>query len=561
MSRASAKSARPGPWRQAAGRAKVAVTGATGLGAVGLVGAGGLAAASYLANGAHPRGAAPVAVWLVGTVLLAGAWLGLGRRLDRVPPGRLLLIGLLWAAVLLASAPLGSRDGYAYACQGTLVTHGVDPYTSGIAALPCPWLTSVPALWWTTPTPYGPLWLMLSGAAAAGSGGHLAVAIALLRVIAVAGVALIGWAGLRLARTLGVDPARAAWLGALSPVVLVHAVSGVHNDALLAGLVVTGLAVAARPAVARPAAPRPPALAAAASGPAASGPAVPGPAASGPTAPETASLASDPPGIDPLGIDSLGTGPPGIAAWWASPLARAALAGALIGLAVGVKATALVALPFVALLAAGDRRWWQIIRAGAVACLGLAAGYAVFAVPSGYGVGWLPALRGTAQLIQWTSLPTGIGMAAGYLVRGLGRPDLATPALDVARAVGLVILTVTLVGLWLRARRLAERPQPVVAAAGVALAATVLLAPVAFPWYLLAPLAVLAFSVSGERARHRLALGVAGLALLVLPDGTGVAALTKLPGALLDTALVITILVVLIRRRRAGRATPTATGC
>ncbi|HEY2673400.1 MAG TPA: polyprenol phosphomannose-dependent alpha 1,6 mannosyltransferase MptB [Rugosimonospora sp.] len=464
---------------------------------MGLIGAGQLTAASYLAAGAHPRGVSAVAMWLSGTLLLGGAWLGLGRRLDRVPPRRLLVIGLSWVVTLLASAPLASRDGYAYACQGALVTHGVDPYANGIAALPCRWLPSVPSLWWHTPTPYGPVWLVLSGGADAGSGGRLVVAIALLRVIALAGVALTAWAGHRLARTLGVDPLPAAWLGVLSPLVLVHAVSGVHNDALLAGFVVAAFAVAARPA--------------------------------------------------------------GMA--WAAPAARAVAAGALLGLAVGVKATALVALPFVVLLVAGDRRWWAIIRSGVATCLGLAAGYAAFAVPSGYGLGWLAALHGTTQLIQWTSVPTGLGMAAGYLARGLGRPGLATPALTAARAAGLLVLAVALVALWLRARRQAARPGPVVVAAGVAMVATVVLAPVAFPWYLLAPLAVLAYSATGDRARYRLALVTAGLALLVLPDGTGLAALTKLPGALLDTALVVTVLVALLRRRHAARATPTATEC
>src|SRR4029453_9287454 len=50
--------------------------------------------------------------------------------------------------------------------------------------------------------------------------------------------------------------AEAAWLGAITPLVAVHAVSGAHHDALVAGLLVAGLALAAReyPAAARPAA-------------------------------------------------------------------------------------------------------------------------------------------------------------------------------------------------------------------------------------------------------------------------------------------------------------------
>ncbi|GIH18673.1 polyprenol phosphomannose-dependent alpha 1,6 mannosyltransferase MptB [Rugosimonospora africana] len=533
---ASAQSARPGAWRQAAGRTKAAVTGTTGLGALGLIGAAQLTAASYLARGAHPRGVPTVTVWLLGTILLGAAWLGLGRRLDRLPTRRLLVIGLSWVATLAASAPLASRDGYAYACQGALVAHRVSPYTHGIAALPCQWLHAVPELWWRTPAPYGPLWLLLSGGAAAGSGGHLGVAIALLRVIALAGVALIAWAGHRLAVRLGVDPRRAAWLGVLSPLVLVHAVSGVHNDALLAGFVVAGFAVAIRPG------------SAGGIGPAAAGRAVPGRAVPG-----RALLGQAGAGQAAAGQVAAGRA----TAWWVAA-SRAVAAGALLGLAVGVKATVLVVLPFVVLLAAGDRRWWEIARTALATCLGLAAGYAVFAVPSGYGLGWLGALRGTTDLIQWTSLPTGLGMTAGYLARALGRPDLATPALAAARVAGLLVLAAILVALWLRARSRVAQPRSVVAAAGAAMVATVLLAPVAFPWYLLAPLAVLAYSVSTDRVRYRLGLAAAVLALFVLPDGSGLAALTKLPGALLDTVVIVTVLVVVLRHR-AGRATPTAT--
>jgi hypothetical protein len=490
-------------------------------------------------------------------MLLGGAWHGLGLGIGRAAPAgpgsgrgpgsptgrsgggpgrgpvrRLLLVGLPWAVVLLASAPLASRDGYAYACQGALVTHGVNPYTSGVATLPCRWLDSVPSLWWHTSTPYGPLWLLLSGGAAVGSGGHLAGAIALLRLVAVGGVALTAWAGHRLAGTLGANPATAVWLGALSPLVLVHAVSGVHNDALLAGLVVAAFAVAAR-RIGRPGAVDP---VDPAGGTDRGGPDVAGGAA---------------------GSGRMGGRGEGWPAW----TGRVALAGALLGLAVAVKATALVALPFVVLLAAGDGHWRRLVRAGAAAGLGLVAGYAVLAVPSGYGLGWLGALSGTTQLIQWTSPPTGLGMTAGYLARGLGRRDLATPALDAARWAGLLVLAVTLVTLWLWARRRAAQPRLVVLAAGLAMTGTVLLAPVAFPWYMLAPLAVLAASVTGDRLRYRLGLAATGLALLVLPDGTGLAALTKLPGALLDTALLVTVVVVVLRRRRAGRARPTATGC
>jgi hypothetical protein len=201
-----------------------------------------------------------------------------------------------------------------------------------------------------------------------------------------------------------------------------------------------------------------------------------------------------------------------------------------------VKVTAVVAIPFAVLLVARKRAW-----AGVAA--GAAGAFAAVTAATGLGFGWLPALSHTADLTQWTSPPTGVGMAAGYLLRAAGRPDLASGALAVARAAGLVTLAVLLAILWWR-----RKP------AWLALAATALLGPVFFPWYALVPLAVLAAEPTAQRARIGLATLL--LALLVLPDGTGLASLTKPVGAFLDVVLVIVLAVRLVR---AGRARPTPT--
>src|SRR5947207_1838330 len=86
----------------------------------------------------HHRRTALV-LWFAGTVLVAGAWLLLGRRLDGVRLRWLLVTAALWALPLLLFPPLESRDVYAYACQGSLVAHGINPYTHGVSSLPCPW--------------------------------------------------------------------------------------------------------------------------------------------------------------------------------------------------------------------------------------------------------------------------------------------------------------------------------------------------------------------------------------------------------------------------------------
>nr|WP_230415368.1 polyprenol phosphomannose-dependent alpha 1,6 mannosyltransferase MptB [Micromonospora tarapacensis] len=187
-----------------------------------------------------PNGPLILGLWLVGTAAMAAAWWVLR---DRVPSARWALVTAgLWILPLVFTPPLGSRDAYAYSCQGASFSAGISPYEYGVSTLPCPWLDTMSHIWRDTPAPYGPLFVVLSGAVVAATGSLLG-SIALFRVIAVAGVALAAACLPVLARRCGVPVGRALWLALASPLVGVHLVSGVHNDALMIGLMVAGLAV------------------------------------------------------------------------------------------------------------------------------------------------------------------------------------------------------------------------------------------------------------------------------------------------------------------------------
>ncbi|MGH3682000.1 MAG: polyprenol phosphomannose-dependent alpha 1,6 mannosyltransferase MptB, partial [Natronosporangium sp.] len=97
--------------------------------------------------------------YLVGLVLLGWAWWRLRRAVEGGRPGLrwVLVTGGLWALPLLVAPPLGSRDVYAYACQGALWLDGHDPYAVGAATGGCPWQEAVPSVWQETTAPYGPL--------------------------------------------------------------------------------------------------------------------------------------------------------------------------------------------------------------------------------------------------------------------------------------------------------------------------------------------------------------------------------------------------------------------
>jgi len=406
-----------------------------------------LAVSAWLA-GALPSG--DPAGWTVSYVAGLVCWVvgGAGIALAWVKAPAPLWVKSAWALPLVFSPPLGSRDIYAYACQGWLWLNDFDVYSMGVADAGCPWTASVPQLWWHTPTPYGPLAVALSGLAAA-TGSQLG-AVAVLRALAIAGAAVVAWALPKLDGRPEV-----LLMGVVTPLVAVHGISGAHNDMLVAAGIVGGLAAARG--------------------------------------------------------------------------GKAMVVGVAIALAVAIKVTAIVALPFLLIMV--GKRWW-------ITVLTALASFAGVTVATGLGFGWVNALRNTGELVQWSSVPTAVGMAIGYLV--------GPQAVPIARAVGLIALA--LIGIALL--RMAWRGRPIAACAWM-LAATALLGPVFYPWYALAPLAVLA----AVRVPPKwLITATLICTFLTLPNGQGIPALTKAPGAYAVTAVLIAAAIMTLRRRRPGPA-------
>src|SRR5579884_1207605 len=177
-------------------------------------------------------------------------WYGLIRTLSQVPgvPVRkLVAVAALWVVPLLLAPPLFSRDVYSYAAQGEMMSHHISPYHYGPGVLgAAPSVSLVDPLWLNTPAPYGPLFMEADGMLTSAAGHHELTDVALLRLLAVVGVALIALAVPTLARSMGRDPSHAFTLAVLNPVTILHLVGGAHNDALMLGLLAAGLALAKR---------------------------------------------------------------------------------------------------------------------------------------------------------------------------------------------------------------------------------------------------------------------------------------------------------------------------
>jgi hypothetical protein len=192
------------------------------------------------------------ALVIIGLAFLLQAWLVLGYELlsrgrsgVRTPLRDIAAVLTLWVAPMLLAPPLFSRDAYSYYVQGRVFGAGYDPTTIGVNVIPGWFEDGADPMWVESPTPYGPLFLVIERAVSNFTHPNAYFGAVLFRLVAVAGVALMAYYVPRLARLHGVDPARALWLGVLNPVVLMHFVAGAHNDALMVGLVVTGLALAA----------------------------------------------------------------------------------------------------------------------------------------------------------------------------------------------------------------------------------------------------------------------------------------------------------------------------
>ena len=187
-----------------------------------------------------------------GVVLLAVAWFTLWRRCRERPEltlGGLWWVLAAWAAPLLLAAPFASQDVWSYGAQGKLLASGFGASQTPHALGHSVWLSGVDPQYVTAPSAYGPGALDLSRLFVVVSGGHPWVAAELWRLTIVAALGVCAWAVERAVSARGGVGTAAAVAGVANPGVLVIFVAGVHNDAVMIGLVVAGIAlvVARRP--------------------------------------------------------------------------------------------------------------------------------------------------------------------------------------------------------------------------------------------------------------------------------------------------------------------------
>lgn len=183
------------------------------------------------------------AALLAGVALTLFAWwrayaLAGGGRLSVRQAAALLAV---WAVPLTLGPPILSLDVYSYAAHGLMLATGLDPYRYAPAVLPhgSPQLAAVDPMWRSSLAPYGPLAMAIFRAADEIAGGSLLGVVVLLRVLTLAGVALMA------VSVAGAAPAarraEALTAAALNPIVLFQVLGAVHLEAVMMGLLAAGL--------------------------------------------------------------------------------------------------------------------------------------------------------------------------------------------------------------------------------------------------------------------------------------------------------------------------------
>ena len=200
--------------------------------------------------------------------------------------------------------------------------------------------------------------------------------------------------------------------------------------------------------------------------------------------------------------------------------ARRHVAGAaLIAVAVAVKATAILALPFMVwvwMRHLNGNRFRAFVIASAASLATFVAVFAILSGLAGVGLGWLTALAGSVRIINWLTIPTALANLASTIGGSFTAVNFYA-VLEVTRLVGIAIILVSLPLLWWRFRHDdREALQGIV----WAMVVVVLFVPAALPWYYTWPLAVVS-ALAQSRAAIALIAGFSTWIMVIFkPDGS-----------------------------------------
>lgn len=192
---------------------------------------------------------------------------------------------------------------------------------------------------------------------------------------------------------------------------------------------------------------------------------------------------------------------------------------ALIAVGVAVKATAILALPFMVwvwMRHLPGNRLRAFVTASAASLTTVIAVFAVLSTVAGVGLGWLTALAGSVKIINWLTVPTAVANLTN-VIGGLFTTVNFYGVLEVTRLAGIAVIAVTLPVLWWRFRH--DDREALVGTAW-AMVVVVLFVPAALPWYYTWPLAVASSLAQSRAAIALIAAFSTWIMVIFKPDGS-----------------------------------------
>ncbi len=197
----------------------------------------------------------------------------------------------------------------------------------------------------------------------------------------------------------------------------------------------------------------------------------------------------------------------------------------LVATAVAVKATAILAIPFLVWVWMRQLRDRQhrgmsalpaFLLAGTGSVAILAVVFAALSWLADVGLGWLTALAGSVRIINWLTVPTALANLTNA-IGGLFFPVDFYAVLETTRTFGVIVIAVTLPLLWWRFR---HTDREALTGISWAMVVVVLFVPAALPWYYTWPLAVMS-SLAQSRAAIAVIAGFSTWIMVIFkPDGS-----------------------------------------
>ncbi|MGQ0574631.1 MAG: polyprenol phosphomannose-dependent alpha 1,6 mannosyltransferase MptB [Pseudonocardia sp.] len=191
---------------------------------------------------------------------------------------------------------------------------------------------------------------------------------------------------------------------------------------------------------------------------------------------------------------------------------------ALATCAMAVKASAGLALPFLVLVWAARLPGSRTARTVRATLCGITVFAVVFtgcSVAAGVGLGWLPALSAPSMIVNWLSLPTGVGQLLHALVAVVVDVS-AQPFITVLRMIGGAALLYLAARLWWASL---DGGPDAVRRAGLVLLAAAVLGPAMLPWYPSWGMALLAMAAWSARGLSAVVFGSLMLMIVFYPNG------------------------------------------